>query len=536
MSRNRFKILIVLMSIALAGLLLLQFFWIKNVFQVTEKQFSDDVKKSLESTASDLEKMEATRLLHPDLFKQGLQGSYADFLNSEFGDLMTLDETIEIKDTVIMKNDEAYRFLVVTGTTIDTATGLLAEHKVITKKIGDMQPADIEGSVLSFQDSNSFAIPLNNSFEKQIMLKAQYLNEMMVKMFTSNYFDDIGFRINLKVVDSLIAKNLLSNKIDTSYGYNILSIDERVNKFSCKSPNFEPALLEGDFITTLFPNDIVPSNYQLTIRFPKESAYLWRGMASTLVASFLLVLIIVFAFYFAVSTIYKQKQISEIRNDFISNMTHELKTPISTISLACEAIQDPDVSSDKESLDGFVEMIAQENKRLAKLVENVLQTALLEKGKMRLQLEELELNVFVKEVVDAFQIRFGKVKGQIQIDQLDEVVWKVDRIHFGNIIYNLLDNALKYCDTFPVVNLSLIKTAKGFELIFKDNGIGIKKEDHKRIFEKLYRVPTGDVHNVKGFGLGLNYVESIVHLHKGEITVNSSLGKGSTFKIKIENE
>jgi two-component system phosphate regulon sensor histidine kinase PhoR len=194
------------------------------------------------------------------------------------------------------------------------------------------------------------------------------------------------------------------------------------------------------------------------------------------------------------------------------------------------------VNSDKESVGSFIGMISQENKRLAKLVENVLQTALLDKGKMRLRLEDLEVHVLVKEVVDAFQIRFGKMNGSINIVQLDQVNWKVDRIHFGNIVYNLLDNALKYCEKNPVVDLSLIKTAKGFELIFKDNGIGISKEDQKRIFEKLYRVPTGDVHNVKGFGLGLNYVESIVYLHKGKITVNSALGKGSIFKIKFEHE
>ena len=217
-------------------------------------------------------------------------------------------------------------------------------------------------------------------------------------------------------------------------------------------------------------------------------------------------------------------------------MTHELKTPISTISLACEAMTDPDVLKDTSSLNGFVSMIDQENKRLAKLVENVLQTALLEKGKMSLKVADIRLDLLVREIVQAFQIRFKDKGGKIQLEHIDEVNGQLDRIHFGNVVYNLLDNALKYCAEAPEVFVRLDRTTSGFNLAIRDNGIGISKDEQKRIFEKLYRVPTGDIHNVKGFGLGLNYVESIFKLHKGEITVDSLPGKGSTFKISIENE
>ncbi len=524
------------MSIALSGLLLLQFYWIRNVHRSTQNSFAEKVESSLERTALDLERIEAVKLLHPELFEQGLKGSYADFVNSEFGDIMQVDESIEIRDTVISKDGEQYRFLVLKGTTIDTASGLLAEHRILTKNLGDVIPSDLENSVLSFQDSNSFAIQLNNSFEQQIMLKAQFLNEMMVKMFTGNYFDDISLRLNVVVLDSILSRNLINNKLDTNFTFNIIGDDVRVPDFIVNRTHFDAALTADQFSTLLYPNDIVKGNYKLAIAFPEKKFFLWKEMAGTLLGSLLLVMIIVFAFYLSVSTIYRQKQLSEIKNDFISNMTHELKTPISTISLACEAIQDPDVGNDKSTLESFVGMIQQENKRLGKLVENVLQTSLLDKGEMKLKRSEIRLDNLLNDITDAFQIRFKNEGGEIIVDKSEPIIANIDRIHFGNIIYNLLDNALKYCAVTPYVKIELEKTQKGFYLAIKDNGIGISREDQKRIFEKLYRVPTGDIHNVKGFGLGLNYVESIVRLHNGDISVDSSLGKGSTFKIQIENE
>jgi two-component system phosphate regulon sensor histidine kinase PhoR len=184
----------------------------------------------------------------------------------------------------------------------------------------------------------------------------------------------------------------------------------------------------------------------------------------------------------------------------------------------------------------FVSMIDQENKRLGKLVENVLQTSLLDKGQLKLNLQDTRIDRLVRDIVDAFQIRFSDRNGEIFIDRMDVFSWDVDKIHFGNIVFNLLDNALKYSKDHPAVHVNLIKQRNGFCLEIQDNGIGIKKEDQSKIFEKLYRVPTGDIHNVKGFGLGLSYVSSIVKLHGGSIDVESAPGKGSTFKITISNE
>ncbi|MCB9225199.1 MAG: HAMP domain-containing sensor histidine kinase [Crocinitomicaceae bacterium] len=524
------------MSVALFGLLLLQFFWLSNVHQLTEEQFQEDVQKSLERTALDIEKAEASHLMSPDAFKKGLQGSYTDFVKSEFGEVMAAKEAIQVRDTIIVKDGEPMRFLVVTGTTIDTATGLRAEHRVITKNLGEITPANVENSLLGINDSNSFAIQLDRSFEHQIMNKASHLNELMMRMFTSNFFDDITLRLHPGFLDSILCRNLLKKEVDTVFTYNVIDMDNEVVEFMHRSPHLDPALKESDYSTLLFPNDIYSGNYKLIISFPKERLYVWKNMSGTVIGSLLLIIIVVFVFYFAVSTIYKQKQLSEIKNDFISNMTHELKTPIATISLACEAAKDPDVGADTETIQSFIGMIDQENKRLGKLVENVLQTALIDKGKLKLNLQPIRVDKLVKEVVDNFQIRYKDKGGRIEIDKMDEVEWQVDKIHFGNVIYNLLDNSLKYCDGAPIVKLSLLKDQTGFVLNVSDNGIGINKEDQKRIFEKLYRVPTGDIHNVKGFGLGLSYVKSIVELHHGDISLESQEGIGSTFKIQLKHE
>ena len=524
------------MSVALVGLLLLQFYWITNIHQQTQQQFKEDVEECLIRSVADLEYVEAMSLMSPDDYKKGLEGSYMDFVKTEFGEVMSAKEAIIVRDTIIFKNGEPMHFLVVTGTTIDTATGLRAEHKVITKNLGEFQPANVEGTVLGINDTNSFAIQLNQSFERQIMNKANHINDMMMKLFTGNFFDDITLRINPVLLDSIVSRNLLALDLDTSFSYNIIDKSGEVVELRASSTHYDSTLTSTSYASLMYPSDIVSGGQKLVLNFPKENILVWKTMTGTLIGSVLLVLIVVFAFYFAMSTIYKQKQLSEIKNDFISNMTHELKTPISTISLACEAAKDPDVGANEEVIQSFITMIDQENKRLGKLVENVLQTALIDKGKLKLNLEEVQLNNLVKDTVTNFQIRYKDKGGEIRIGNLDIINGYVDKIHFGNVLFNLLDNSLKYCDKAPMVKVDLSKTKKGFELKVADNGIGIDQEDQKKIFEKLYRVPTGNVHNVKGFGLGLSYVNAIIELHQGTIEVESEVGEGSTFKINMSHE
>lgn len=536
MSKNRFTVLIFLMSAAVLGLFFLQFGWIRNVHKLTEQKFNENVQIALNKTAIDLETFEMVQMMNPELFDQGVEGWLDDYVKNA-GYVLQSQESISLRDTTIFVEGEKQKYLLVQGNLIDTATGLRASHRVLTPDLRQLEEVRMDNSVLNLnEDTNSLYIQWDESFEAQINRKTFYLNYLIERMFTTNPVDDISLRLNMSILDSLLAHNLQLSGIDTTYHFNILRDSVAHLKFKQTSRHYNPELTESSHSVLLYPNDVIPSEYHLMVAFPGQDLFVWKEMAGTIATSIALVLIVIFAFYFAVRTIYQQKQLSEIKNDFISNMTHELKTPISTISLACEAVRDPDMQNDRETLASFIGMIDTENKRLGKLVENVLQTALIDKGKLKLNKETCSVDGLLKQVVDSFQIRYRDKGGEITIDRADAISWQLDKMHFSNVIFNLLDNSLKYNQNVPEVHVRLEKTPTGFMLEVSDNGIGIRKEDQKRIFEKLYRVPTGNIHDVKGFGLGLSYVFSIVKLHHGQISLRSALGKGSTFKIVISNE
>lgn len=523
------------MTASLVGLLMLQFYWIKNVKQVHLDQLHEKVDVAMRLVVSDLEIMEQPTLLA----NQGKLKNYniSRCKKYHIGNLSYDEEAVAIEDTTIQIKDKLLDYLIISGIATDSSSGITAEHKLITKNYSSLFKMVDNDQMSSSKDSTlNYPMSLNNKYENGLLMKSKYLNEMMLKMFSTNVFNDIRLRLNPFLLDSLVKIHLWEQKIDTSFNFRVLDQKGEVIAFTKEPQNYKRQLEAPERAWLLYPSDFVSDPYYVEIEFPDKRKYLFQQMSSTLLAALLLVGIVLFAFYFSVNTIFKQKQLSNIKNDFINNMTHELKTPISTISLACEAIEDPDVSSNPQVMGSFVGMIQTENKRLATLVEKVLQSSLLEKGEMKLNKQMLKINRIVEDVVSSFKIQFEQKGGRLEILQLDEVEYMVDKIHFTNVFYNLMDNALKYSKETPVTKIQLNKTDSGFEFIIKDNGIGIKKEDQKRIFDKLYRVSTGDVHDVKGFGLGLDYVKRVVEAHNGSISVNSEINQGSTFILKFNYE
>jgi two-component system phosphate regulon sensor histidine kinase PhoR len=520
------------MSVALFGLLLLQFYWIRNVHQLHTERFKTDAVNAIKNAIFDLENLEQNTF-YSELAKQKISRNF----NSRYGfnSLLKKDQVISVKDTTFSNNSD---YLVVSGVSFDSLTGVTSEHRVITQNYGQLFQKGMERHHLKSSNDTSkfFNEELGRIFEDGLLKKSKYLNDMMLKMFTSNLFSDIKLRLNPNVLDSLLKIKFINFSIDTTYNFRVVDKKHKVIKFNNAPYHYQKNIESPEFRLELYPSDIVSDKYFLELDFPNKKSYIFKQMLGTLIAALLLVCMVVFAFYFAVSTIFKQKRISEIKNDFISNMTHELKTPISTISLACEAISDPDVKTNPTTLNTFVDMISSENKRLGLLVEKVLQTSLLEKGKLSLNESVYQIDELIKDAVNSFRIQFQQRGGDLRILQLDKVEWEVDKIHFSNILYNLMDNALKYSKEKPVCSVELIKEKDGFTFLISDNGIGIKKEEQKLIFDKLYRVSTGDVHNVKGFGLGLDYVKRIVEMHGGSISVKSEFNIGTTFKIKFKNE
>ena len=240
--------------------------------------------------------------------------------------------------------------------------------------------------------------------------------------------------------------------------------------------------------------------------------------------------IIAWGFFTAVIGAARNKRIDRIRRDLMNNLTHELKTPISTIGLASEALKDPDMQKDADGFNYYIGLINEENKRLAMLVENVLQASLAESGKMQLFKQTLNVHDLIREVVKNVAIQVRKHGGKVELElEAEEPLVHADRVHLSNVVFNLVDNAIKYADGDLVLSISSAQTTDGVELRFKDNGIGIAKEHLGKVFDRLYRVPTGNVHDVKGFGLGLSYVKTVIDRHQGSIRVESETGKGSTF-------
>ncbi len=332
-------------------------------------------------------------------------------------------------------------------------------------------------------------------------------------------------------LDSLIFLELNRKGLDTKFEFMIWR-SENDSIIMEMSSRFRKEWMQKSHAGQIFPNDIYTTPEYLLIYFPHEKQFLLTELWGMIVVSMLLIIIIVYSFAYTITTIFRQKKISEMKNDFINNMTHEFKTPISTISLACEALTDKNILKSEELSENYINIIIEENKRLGGMAEKILQTAVLDKGEFKMKKENINLHDVISDVVKNIKIQV-EIKDGVIIRNLGakHPVIAGDKVHLTNLIYNLLDNANKYSPRRPVIKVNTENSSNGIILIIEDNGIGISKAEQKKIFEKLYRVPTGNIHEVRGFGLGLNYVKAIVMEHKGKISLESEINKGSKFKV-----
>ena len=342
-------------------------------------------------------------------------------------------------------------------------------------------------------------------------------------------------RINAQQLPYLLDEALANRGINLPYQYAV--VDARQDSVLLAStPSFFQKF-DTDASVALFPNDFSPSNAFLTLEFPQQDWFLLRQIWLTLLASLLFTGIVIFCFVYAINTILKQKKLSEMKTDFINNMTHEFKTPISTVALAVEALQDQQVAQHPEFLARYLGIIREENARLGSQVEKVLQIATLDKKDFQLTLEPINLHEIIQKaavsILPVVQKREGTITQHLNATQ---PIISADRHHLTNIITNLIDNANKYSPESPVITIRTENNTQGITLSVTDQGMGMSKEELSRVFEKFYRVPTGNRHDVKGFGLGLSYVKSMVEAHQGRVLATSTLGKGSTFTVYLPYE
>ncbi|MCG3167365.1 MAG: Adaptive-response sensory-kinase SasA [Bacteroidia bacterium] len=361
--------------------------------------------------------------------------------------------------------------------------------------------------------------------------KSEILDDIFKEMLSFNAFDQEEI-IDPKVLDSLLAEELSNKGIETDYSFAVL--DPFKNVIFAQETNETPEtdLINSTHKVNLFQGNIFANPNYLSVFFPNRQQYLLKTLWAMLLTSALFMLVIIFSFSYTVSTVFKQKKLSEVKNDFINNMTHELKTPISTISLACQVLEDHEVEKTPAMVENYIKVINEENKRLGLVVESVLQTAIIDKGELKLKSEIVDIHDIIEALVNNMKIQADKLGGEIITNlKAEKCIIHADKVHITNVIMNLVDNALKYCEQNPVVKIATKSFSEGLMISVEDNGIGISPENQKKIFDKLYRVPTGNIHNVKGFGLGLSYVKAIVDKHKGTVNLVSETGKGSKFDI-----
>ncbi len=342
-------------------------------------------------------------------------------------------------------------------------------------------------------------------------------------------------RVPGAVLDSLVAEEMRLRGIPGPVHHAV--VDGRGHVLMASQGADTAALLASPHMAPLFRNDPQGAVLRLHALVPGQQRMVREAILPMLLVSAAFVLIIMALFVITLRTVHRQKRISDIKNDLVNNLTHELKTPISTIALACEALTDPSMPHSEQQTRSFVHMIREENKRLGVLVENVLQSAVQESGQMRLRPVDLDLHALVEDVARNMRMQAERRGGRIDLALGAELHrLQGDRIHLTNVLQNLIDNAIKYAAREPRVRVSTTSDHQGISVAVQDNGIGIARGEQRRIFEKLYRVPTGNIHNVKGFGLGLSYVRAVVQRHGGRISVSSEPGQGSTFTFTLPFE
>lgn len=528
MSRQRLIFIIALMSVALLGLIGLQFYWINNAIHLNEERFKQTVHEVMNNVVKSLERREALMIAQENIDRYTSVVNKRTLKLDSTGTARWQEDKI-IKSKRIFNND----ILEQKGLEVQVEEEAVISKTGFAKRLLHGQPIisenfkDIQNKLLN--DSLNYIKNMQNKQLLRYMNKSEMVSVVLEHLV--NFDKPIEERINAHLLDSLIHLELVNKGLALPYHFGVVDTRNYALLFiDSIADNAE--MLRAGFHTQLFPNDEFAPPSILYLHFPDERGYILGEMVIVLGSSVIFVLIIIFSFASAVNIIIRQRKLSQMTNDFINNMTHEFKTPISTISLACDVMQDADIRKDDRQLDRYLTIIKDENERLGRQVEKVLQIASLGKGDFKLKVQSLDINDVIAKAIQNIAIQIESRGGKIDVEfNTEESLIEADEVHLSNIIYNLLDNANKYSPDAPNIKVSTESTKNGVIITVSDKGLGISKETINKVFEKFYRVPTGNVHNIKGFGLGLSYVKTMVEAHYGNISVQSELGKGSDFII-----
>ena len=512
MKKSTIWVIAVIMGFSFLALLYLQFSYVEEMVKMKKEQFDESVNRSLYQASRSLEMNETLRYLEKDVNATERRAFQQDSV--------TVDG---IGGTI--KHSHQFSVAADDGTV----------YSSFQVKAFQMKPSSVPKAMILRKDKNSL-LDATRSMQEIVRNRYVYqkalLDEVVYNILYTASEKPLKERVNFRMLDSDIRNELSNNGINIPYHLTVSTADGR-EVYRC--PDYTDEGERYSYTQVLFRNDPQSKMGVVRIHFPDMGSYIYSSVRF-MIPSIIFTLVLLLTFIFTIVVIFRQKRYSEIKNDFINNMTHELKTPIASISLAAQMMNDESVAKTPQMTSHLGQVIGDESKRLRFLVEKVLQMSMFDKKSVVFKKKELDLNEMVEQIAQTFTLRVEHTGGKIytEIEAVDSAIY-VDEVHFQNAITNLMDNAVKYRKPDEPLDLYLRTWNEKDRLCFsiRDNGLGIKKENVKKIFDKFYRVHTGNVHDVKGFGLGLAYVKRIIDLHDGDIKCESELGKGTKFTVTL---
>ncbi len=502
MSKKLIVVVSVFMGLAMIGLLVVQAFWIDNAFRVKEKHFNQVVHEALTQAVFSVQRDEAVNYVFDEFGKNTFDTTFvtpADEFNF---------------DTVI-------HFQIDTGNSGSIARDLKISH---TSEDGDIKTS------ISLSTGEKLSI---NPFKQEddiyqkISNRRDLVDQVITRMFSPN--KEIEQRVTPPIIQRAVKRSLGERGIDLDFEFAVTKWNREI---AFKSKGFNEQENHEYYHIRLFPDDFYDHSNYLSVYFPERRNYILQSIGFMGISSSILTVFLILTFAFTLYVVLRQKRLSEMKSDFVNNMTHELKTPISTISLASQMLSDKSIPFENKNMDRISGIISEESRRLGFQVERVLQMAKFDQGDLRLVYKDVNLHEIIESVITNFTLQVDSKQG-VLIPSLhaENDTITGDSVHLSNVVSNLLDNAIKYTTEKPEIFVETRNLQGKLLIAVRDNGIGISKSNQKRIFDKFYRVSTGNVHNVKGFGLGLSYVRKIVNEHNGSIRVESEPGEGTTFTV-----
>jgi two-component system phosphate regulon sensor histidine kinase PhoR len=541
MSRNKFIGLIIMMVISLAGITWIQSIWIRSAVNTRNDIFDREVFTSLNDAASAIETSKQMSFFNDMMFNDPV------IFNTPSGEVASYMSVGSYSSTDGNKINISVTNQSVTGV-VDSTGNIRYNKPLVSRKdtsinadsgIITFSPLDKPGQIKingqndtqKYAQKDTAAMRVNRmEFLDWIKRRANQFRNMSDQMLAEAYQWEKTMQLDLNEVGFTLQREFLFSRIETPFDFAIIrdgKVDE--GNFGKTTKN---EFLKSKYKIQLFPDNIIKQNIILSVVFPRRTNYVLGSMSFILGASLLFSFIILATFGLSLFFIIRQKKISEMKSDFLNNMTHEFKTPIATISLAADTITNPKVIKDESSVKHFISLIKKENSRMNKKVETILQIASLDKKEIAFKFENVSLHSIIEHVADTLEIQVHQKNGKMKLNlECQEPVIMGDQEHLTNLVNNLLDNAIKYSPGSPEITVTTGNVDKGVIMSVEDKGIGMTKSVQSKIFERFYRQSSGNVHDVKGFGLGLNYVRAIVDAHRGTITVTSEQGKGSRFDI-----